>query len=217
MAFASGWFGIAEQYTTISFLTFLMICLLPGIAMASTSASLIGSKIGCANVTAAKFYYRSAVIVQLLVSIGECVGLSVFMAVMLGKVTESKDLGTALESVYQLFILNVFLDSMRAMMKGVLRGVGIQNSVLPYHILLQGMVLPGVMYAFAFNVCEQPVMGIWIAMSIVDGLLLLAYWGRIANSDWHAISIKVIKRTNKIAGEVEEEELLKNGGSSHVR
>jgi len=63
MAFASGWFGIAEQYTTISFLTFLMICLLPGIAMASTSASLIGSKIGCANVTAAKFYYRSAIIV----------------------------------------------------------------------------------------------------------------------------------------------------------
>ncbi len=44
---------------------------------------------------------------------------------MLGKVTESKDLGTQLESVYQLFILNVFLDSMRAMMKGVLRGVGI--------------------------------------------------------------------------------------------
>lgn len=89
---------------------------------------------------------------------------------------------------------------MRAMMKGVLRGVGIQNSVLPYHILLQGMVLPGVMYAFAFNVCEEPAMGIWIAMSIVDGLLMLAYWGRIANSDWHEISIKVIKKTNKIAG-----------------
>lgn len=95
---------------------------------------------------------------------------------------------------------------MRAMMKGVLRGVGIQNSVLPYHILLQGMVLPGVMYAFAFNVCEEEVMGVWIAMSIVDGLLMLAYWGRIANSDWHEISIKVIKRTNKIAGSIQDEE-----------
>lgn len=62
------------------------------------------------------------------------------------------------------------------------------------------MVLPGVMYAFAFNVCEEPIMGIWIAMSIVNGLLMLAYWGRIYNSDWQAISIKVIKRTNKIAG-----------------
>jgi pilus assembly protein TadC len=46
------------------------------------------------------------------------------------------------------------------------------------------MVLPGVMYAFAFNVCEEPIMGIWIAMSIVNGLLMLAYWGRIYNSDW---------------------------------
>lgn len=107
---------------------------------------------------------------------------------------------------------------MRAMMKGVLRGVGIQNSVLPYHILLQGMVLPGVMYAFAFNVMEEPIMGIWIAMSIVDGLLLLAYWGRIISSDWHEISIKVIKRTNRIAGQVqEEEELLKKPGTSELR
>ena len=62
------------------------------------------------------------------------------------------------------------------------------------------MVLPGVMYALAFNVMEEPAMGIWIAMSIVNGLLMLAYWGRIQNSDWHEISIKVIKRTNKIAG-----------------
>ena len=208
MAFAAGWFGIAQQYATISLLTFLMVCLMPGYAMASTSASLIGSKIGCANVTAAKFYFRSAFLVQLMVCIGECIGLSVFMGLFLNRLTESKDLQNQLESVYQLFILNVFLDSMRAMMKGVLRGVGIQNSVLPYHILLQGMVLPGVMYAFAFNVMEEPNMGVWIAMSIVDGLLMLAYWGRIANSDWHAISIKVIKKTNRIAGQVQEEQEL---------
>ena len=122
------------------------------------------------------------------------------MTLFLNKLTDSKELYDQLEAVYPLFILNVGLDSMRAMMKGVLRGVGIQNSVLPYHILLQGMVLPGVMYAFAFNVMEEPNMGVWIAMSIVDGLLMLAYWGRIANSDWHAVSIKVIKKTNKIAG-----------------
>jgi Na+-driven multidrug efflux pump len=106
---------------------------------------------------------------------------------------------------------------MRAMMKGVLRGVGIQNSVLPYHILLQGMVLPGVMYGLAFEVCDEPIEGIWIAMSIVDGLLLLAYWGRIVSTDWHEISIKVIKRTNKIAGQLEdEEELLKKPGESEL-
>jgi|Dee2metaT_18_FD_contig_61_316475_length_1817_multi_7_in_0_out_0_2 Na+-driven multidrug efflux pump len=97
MAFASGWFGIVQQYTTISLLTFLMICLLPGIALASTSAALIGSKIGCANITAAKFYYRSAMIVQLLVCIGECVALSVFMNMTLDKLTDIKDLHSQLE------------------------------------------------------------------------------------------------------------------------
>lgn len=92
MGFAAGWFGIVQQYTTISLLTFLMICLLPGIALGSTSASLIGSKIGCANITAAKFYYRSAMIVQLLVCIGECIALGVWMSITLNKLTESKDL-----------------------------------------------------------------------------------------------------------------------------
>ena len=92
MGFAAGWFGIVQQYTTISLLTFLMICLLPGIALGSTSASLIGPKIGCANITAAKFYYRSAMIVQLLVCIGECIALGVWMTITLNKLTESKDL-----------------------------------------------------------------------------------------------------------------------------
>lgn len=92
MAFAAGWFGIVQQYTTISLLTFMMICLLPGIAIASTSASLIGSKIGCANVTAAKFYYRSAFTVQLLTCIGECVALSIWMTMTLTRLTDNKDL-----------------------------------------------------------------------------------------------------------------------------
>ena len=79
------------------------------------------------------------------------------------------------------------------------------------------MVLPGVMYGLAFEVCDEPIEGIWIAMSVVDGLLLLAYWGRIVSTDWHEISIKVIKRTNKIAGQLEdEEELLKKPGESEL-
>lgn len=90
MAFAAGWFGIVQQYATISLLTFLMVCLAPGYAMATTSSSLIGSKIGCANVTAAKFYFRSAFLVQLMLCIAECIGLSVFMGLFLNRLTDSK-------------------------------------------------------------------------------------------------------------------------------
>ena len=216
MAFASGWFGMVQQFATINLLSFLFVALAPSFGMGSIAASLIGSKIGCANVTAAKYYYRSAMIVQLMIAIGECTLLSAWMLILVDRVTDSKDLQAQLESVYSLFVLNVFLDSMRAMLKGVLRGVGIQNTVLPYHILLQGMVLPGAMYGLAFTeIIEEPNVGVWAAVSIVDGLLMLAYWGRVLNSDWHEISIKVIKRTNKIAGQVQdEEELLKQPGRS---
>ena len=41
-------------------------------------------------------------------------------------------------------------------------------------------------------------------MSIVDGLLLITYWGRLVTTDWHEIAIKVIKRTNKIAGQIQD-------------
>lgn len=112
-----------------------MVCILPGISLGSTSASLIGLKIGCANITTAKFYWRSAFIVQILVSIAESILLSGIMILFFNRVTQSKELQDELESVYALFIANVFLDSTRAMLKGVLRALGTQNHVVIYHIL----------------------------------------------------------------------------------
>lgn len=64
-----------------------MICILPGISLGSTSAALIGLKIGCANTTTAKFYWRSAFIVQILVSIGESIALSGIMILFFNRVT----------------------------------------------------------------------------------------------------------------------------------
>ena len=43
-------------------------------------------------------------------------------------------------------------------------------------------------------------MGVWIAMVIVELLLFVVYWGRLHNTDWHARSMKIIKRTNQMAG-----------------
>jgi len=43
-------------------------------------------------------------------------------------------------------------------------------------------------------------LGIWIAMTITDLLLFVTYWGRLHNCDWHARSMKIIKRTNQMAG-----------------
>ena len=64
----------------------------PSFAMGSIAASLIGSKIGCANVTAAKYYYRSAMIVQIIVAAVECTLLSAWMLILVDRVTDSKEL-----------------------------------------------------------------------------------------------------------------------------
>ena len=107
-------------------------------------------------------------------------------------------------SVYHLFAFNIFLDSIRAMLKGFLRGLGIQNSVLLYHILIQGAILPGAIFTLCFNMpalSSQPVLGAWIAVTGCNFLLMLAYFATLQRSNWHRIGVNVVRRVNKIAGD----------------
>lgn len=62
------------------------------------------------------------------------------------------------------------------------------------------MVLPGAMYVLTFQVFPIKNMGVWTSICLVDLLLMIAYWGRVHNVDWHARSMKIIKRTNQLAG-----------------
>jgi len=92
---------------------------------------------------------------------------------------------------------------MRTALKGFMRGLGIQNSVLPYHILFQGGVLTGAIAVFLLTEIlpkDERNLGIWLAMTITDFLLFIVYWGRLHMCDWHARSMKIIKRTNELAG-----------------
>jgi len=52
-----------------------MFCLLVGYSLASTSAALAGRDIGSANVTGAKYYYRSVLTFQIILSILQCAAL----------------------------------------------------------------------------------------------------------------------------------------------
>lgn len=113
-----------------------MFLLIPSYALASTGATLCGQEIGSANITAAKYYYRSVLTLQITISIFMALGLQVFMGFMLDHITEDSSMQETILTVYQLFIFNVFLDSIRAMLKGFLRGLGIQNSALPWHIIV---------------------------------------------------------------------------------
>ena len=75
-------------------------------------------------------------IFQITISIFQCIGMQLFMGMFLDQITKDINIQDTIIKVYTLFIFNVFLDSIRAMLKGFLRGLGIQNSVLIYHILV---------------------------------------------------------------------------------
>ena len=47
---------------------------------------------------------------------------------------------------------------------------------------------------------DQPVLGAWIAATICDFLLFLAYFITLQRANWNEIGLKVVKRVNKIAG-----------------
>lgn len=47
------------------------------------------------------------------------------MGFFLDEITDDLNMQDTILTVYQLFIFNVFLDSIRAMLKGFLRGLGI--------------------------------------------------------------------------------------------
>jgi len=197
----------------------MMVCLIVGISLASTGATLCGQEIGCANVTAAKYYYRSCLVMQITISIFQCLGLQVFLGFFLDKITEDVNMQDTILTVYQLWIFNVFLDSVRVMLKGFLRGLGIQNSVIPYHILINGGIMPGAVCVLCFNLPaleEVPVLGAWIASTICDFLLFLAYFITLQRANWHEIAINVVKRVNQIAGANPDDEGFEVDGEDQI-
>lgn len=136
------------------------------------------------------------------------------MGMFLDQITQDINMQDTILTVYTLFIFNVFLDSIRAMLKGFLRGLGIQNSVLIYHILVQGGVLPGGIFVLCFNMpalSDQPVLGAWIAATVCDFLLFIAYFITLQRANWNEIGLKVVKRVNQIAGPSADEDAEHEG------
>lgn len=100
-----------------------MVMLTPGFALAMVSSSLSGKEIGQANVTGAKYYYRSVLLVQITISIFQAIALQMYLAFAMDHITEDQNMERTITSVYHLWIFNVFLSSIRYMLKGFLRAL----------------------------------------------------------------------------------------------
>lgn len=74
-------------------------------------------------------------------------------------------------------------------------------------MFIQGAILPGAVFVLCFNILlENQVLGAWIASTVCEFLLFLAYWHIVQHSDWNEISIGIVKRLQKVAGDDANEE-----------
>jgi len=185
-----------------------MFMLIFGYALASVSATLSGKEIGCANVTGAKYYYRSVLTVSITLAIVQAIALQMYLGLAMDTITDDQNMEKTITSVYHLWIFNVFLCSIRCMLKGFLRALARQNSALIYHIFVQGAILPGAIFVLCYNMLlENQVLGAWIASTICEFLLFLAYFHIVQHSDWNEISVGIVKRLQKVAGDDAEEDV----------
>jgi len=74
------------------------------------------------------------------------------------------------------------------MVRGALRGLNLENKALRYHFWLQGVLLPSLIYFFAFNYCANKLFGLWVAKTIVDVILSLCYYLQLKLANWHEIA-----------------------------
>lgn len=125
MVFASGWLGIPEQFCTIALLLGVFLCLMPSFAVASVAASLVGNQVGSLRVKAARFLYWNCLMIMWFVAVGLCILVEFYKHFIEDKLTDDITLQNEIEAVYHIFALVIFIESMRTMLKGFLRGLGI--------------------------------------------------------------------------------------------
>ena len=95
-----------------------------GYGMQTTSSTLIGNQVGRGNLTGAKDYFRTAMLVTMLLVILEATFFFLLENEILDSLTSLDNLKDLLHTVYIYFAINVIPDSVRGSLKGVFRALG---------------------------------------------------------------------------------------------
>ena len=97
--------------------------------------------------------------------------------------------------IYPYFLICMIPDCIRGMFKGVLRGLGLQNRTVHYHVIFQGIGMSLWVFIFGFWMqSTKGLVGIWIANTITGSLISLSFIFTIFRWDWHNIAYEAVKR-----------------------
>jgi Na+-driven multidrug efflux pump len=93
--------------------------------------------------------------VSITIAIFTAIGLVAYFGFALDHITDDQNMEKTITSIYHLWIFNVFLMSIKYMLKGFLRSLAKQNSVFLLHMVVQGGVLPGSIYTMCYQTLKD--------------------------------------------------------------
>ena len=94
-----------------------------------------------------------------------------------------------------MLLVNMPPTLIRALLKGSLRGLGLQNRLLRYHVFVQIGGMTVFMYVFGFHLeSTKGLFGLWLSNFLSETLLIFCYLHVMYERDWHEISKEAIIR-----------------------
>lgn len=111
-------------------------------------------------------------------------------------VTEVKALQDICLELAPIFVLNIFPDVTRAVLRGVIKALTLQSRVVVPQLFAQLVMNTILIYYLAFKL-EMGMIGLWLSKSCVDTFISLYYLILIQCADWEKQSLESVKRQVK--------------------
>ena len=92
-----------------------------------------------------------------------------------------------------MFLITLIPSCCTGLLKGALRGLGLLNRIVKYHVVVQIFLITPFFVFFGFCLEQtKGLPGLWIGNMLSETLISLCYLREIYRQDWHDISREVI-------------------------
>jgi MATE family multidrug resistance protein len=111
---------------------------------------------------------------------------------MINTFTQDPELQVLAHSVIWLIAFNSFPDALKGMLRGAIKGLGIQNQVIYINLAGHWLINLNLQYFLAFRF-GYGMLGMWIAKTVMETFVCVSYLLVIEHRDWN----KSIEESNE--------------------
>ena len=147
------------------------------------ATTVVGNNIGRGDGVNAIKYFAATTVVAVPIFSVLCTYSFFHLRSILMRFTDIEEVYDLSPTINALFALNIMIDCLCAFLRGVIRALGLQNSLIIPHVFGQGVVSGMLTWYIAFEK-GHGYEGIWEAKTIVSVYLLICYVRIIYKADW---------------------------------